>query len=202
MENYSSASWTDDILLDLIRLEDNRAAFSELYLRYWKTLTNAAFKRLKSEEAAEEAVQDLFLNLYMRRREIMITSSLEAYLKTALKYQIFKTYRSQQAHYKRIDKIIADQQIESPTVEETLDNKMLRKRIYEVAGRMPDKCREVFLLSRYDQLSHKDIAEKLDISVSTVKKHLTKAMNIMRKEFNGHQMDLLAFCVFIAVART
>jgi RNA polymerase sigma-70 factor (ECF subfamily) len=60
MGNYSSTNWTDDILLDLIRQEDNRAAFSELYLRYWKILTNAAFKRLKSEEAAEEAVQDLF----------------------------------------------------------------------------------------------------------------------------------------------
>jgi RNA polymerase sigma-70 factor (ECF subfamily) len=138
----------------------------------------------------------------MRRREILITSSLEAYLKTALKFQIFKTYRSQQIHYKHLDKVIIDQQIDPPTAEETLDNKMLRKRIYEVAGRMPDKCREVFLLSRYDQLSHKDIAEKLDISVSTVKKHLTKAMNIMRKEFNGHQMNLLAFCVFIATVRS
>lgn len=199
MALYASPEWTDDILLDLIRLEDDRAAFSELYLRYWKVLTNIAYKRLKSEETAEEAVQNVFISLFLRRQTLQLTTTLEAYLKTALKYQTFKTYRAQQLYYRHLDEMIAGHDIEPPSADQMIDNKILRARIYEVAEKMPEKCREVFLMSRFEQLSHQDIADKLDISVSTVKKHITKAMNILRQEFKNHQLDFLTICFFFAL---
>ena len=197
MGKYTSAEWTDDKLLDLVRLEDDRTAFAELYERYWKVLINAAGKRIQSLEIAEEIVQDVFLSLFVRRKEIKPQSSVEAYLKTAVKFQVFKLYRSQQTHANHLDSIIAENRVAPVTPDAVLEAKQLREQIYKVAEKMPEKCREVFLLSRFEQLSHQDIAARLQISVGTVKKHITKAMQIMRTEFKDHQIDLLSVCLFL-----
>lgn len=197
MANYSASAWTDDILLDLIRLEDDRAAFAELYDRYWEPLLNMAGKRVSSVELAEEIVQDVFVSLYIRRQTLTITSSLEAYLKTALKYQVYKVYRAQQIHENYVSAVIDESQIGPILPDVALEHKQLREQIYRASEKMPETCREVFLLSRFEQLSHKEIAEKLNISVAMVKKHITKAMNIIRAEFKDHQLDLLSICLFV-----
>ncbi|SDE66235.1 RNA polymerase sigma-70 factor, ECF subfamily [Mucilaginibacter pineti] len=199
MGKYSAASWTDDILLDLIRLEDDRAAFSELYTRYWDILIDAAFKRLKSRESAEELVQDLFVSFFMRRREINPKSTLEAYLKTALRNQVFRTFHIQQSHQKDLAGLMTRENIQPFMPDELLEAKELKEKIYLIAEKMPEKCREVFIMSRYEQLSHQDIADKLNISVNTVKRHITKALSILKNEVQGHQVDLIAFCVFVSL---
>jgi RNA polymerase sigma-70 factor (ECF subfamily) len=201
MGKYSSAEWTDDLLLDLIRLEDNYAAFTELFRRYWNPLMTAAGKRIPSIEVAEELVQDVFLSFFLRRKEIHVDVSVEAYLKAALRHQVFKFYRSQKIHDRYVDSITADH-INQPAIPDALmEAKQLREQIYSVAGKMPDKCREVFLLSRFEQLSHKDIAEKLGISVNTVKKHINKAITILREEFKDPEIDLLATLIFLYIAQ-
>lgn len=201
MNAYNSPEWTDDILLDLIRLEDDRAAFAELYDRYWGLLINLAYQRLKSRESAEELVQDLFVNLFIRRQEIKPQTTLEAYLKTALRNQVFRAYHSHQAHQKNLTALMSAKQIVPSMPDELMEVKQLREKIDKVAERLPDKCREVFIMSRFEQRSHQDIAEKLNISVSTVKKHLTKALNILRTEIKDHQLDLLAFYIFLIAIR-
>lgn len=201
MHPYSNAAWTDNMLMDLIQNEDDRAAFAEVYRRYWQPMIDTAFQRLKSIEVAEEIIQDVFVSMFIRRKEIRLQSNLEAYLKTALKYKIYNTYRSQQTHLDHLDAIISASDIKPPMPDALLEAKELRERITRVASKMPDKCREVFLLSRLDQLSHQAIADKLEISVSTVKKHITKAIRIMKIEFQDHQGDLLAICMLVYLAR-
>lgn len=201
MKPYSSADCTDDELLDLIRLHNDQAAFAEIYRRYWKVLINAAGKRINSMEVAEEIVQDVFVSFYLRRKEIHLQSSLEAYLRTALKYQVFKIYRSQKIHDDHVDNIILKHNIPPATPDALLEASQLREQIYQAAEKMPEKCRQVFLLSRFEQLSHQDIANQLGISVGTVKKHITKAMNIMRTEFKDHQIDLFAVCLLVYLGR-
>src|SRR5690606_17003734 len=114
MAGYKSSEWTDDRLLDQIRYRDDRAAFAELYDRYWRPLINMAGKRNLPMEVAEEIVQDVFVDFYVRRKEIRIESSVAAYLKTATKYQIYKAYRAQQVHATYVNTIIAADQIQPP----------------------------------------------------------------------------------------
>jgi RNA polymerase sigma-70 factor (family 1) len=201
MGKYSSEDWTDNILLDLISTEDDYAAFTELYHRYWNTLMTAAGKRIASMEIAEELVQDVFLSFFLRRKEIQVNISVEAFLKAALRHQVFKVYRSQKIHEQYVDSILAENSPKVALPDALMEAKQLREQVYKVADKMPDKCREVFLLSRFEQLSHKEIAEKLDISVNTVKKHINKAVAILREESKGHQLDLLAAFLFIYIAR-
>lgn len=196
MARYASPYWTDEMLLDLIQRKDDRAAFAELYDRYWKSLIDMAGRRSVSMETAEETVQDVFVDFFIRRKDIQVDSP-EAYLRTAVKYQIYKTYRSQQVRESYINTAIAAGQSPPIRPDAVLETKQLREEIDHATERMPIPCREVFLLSRVEQLSNQDIANKLDISLAMVRKHITKSMNIMRSKFKDYQINLPAVISFI-----
>jgi len=187
---------TEEQLITFLKSGDH-AAFTEIYNRYWEILADAAYQRLHSKEDAEEIVQEIFVNLYIRRQEINPKSTLEAYLKTALKFKVIDAYRAQQLHYNHIDKLIIETQEQPIASDDQLDIKELKKRILLATGRLPEKCREVFMMSRFEQLSHQEIADKAGISVSTVKKHLHRAMDSLRKEFRGNEFDIILVCMVI-----
>ena len=187
---------TEEQLITFLQSGDH-AAFTEIYNRYWEKLADAAYQRLHSREDAEEIVQEIFVNLYIRRQEINPKSTLEAYLKTALKFKVIDAYRAQQLHYNHIDKLIIETQEEPIASDDQLDIKELKKRILQATVRLPEKCREVFIMSRFEQLSHQEIADKAGISVSTVKKHLHRAMDSLRKEFRSNEFDIMLVCMVI-----
>ena len=189
-------SYQESDLILLLKAGD-KAAFAEIYDRYWKILIDAAYQRLKSVEAAEEVVQDLFVSFFLRREQIILNSTLEAYLKTALKYRVYNVYRSQQVHLSHMDTIIENLNINPIMPDTELEIKEMQVRILHIAEKMPEKCRKVFLLSRYEHLSQLEIANQMNISVSTVKKHLTKALNIIRTEFQGDYTDLMSAFVLV-----
>lgn len=83
----TNEKFSDADLIAQLRLGDENA-FTEIYRRYWEVLLNTAYQRLRSKEDAEEVVQEIFVNLYFRRNEIDPKSTLEAYLKTALKFKV------------------------------------------------------------------------------------------------------------------
>ncbi|RQO79437.1 RNA polymerase sigma-70 factor [Pedobacter sp. KBW01] len=180
---------TDADLLALLKL-GKEDAFVVIYHRYWECLINAAYQRLRSRSDAEEVVQEVFVNLYLRRNEIEPKSTLEAYLKTALKYKVIDMYRLQQLHYKHIDNLIAETQVNPQAVDDELAIREFKLSVLSACQKLPQKCREVFIMFRFEELSHKEIALRTSISVSTVKKHLHKAMFFLREEFKGSKTFL------------
>ncbi len=194
MKNYDKL--TDADLITLLK-QGNEEAFVEIYQRYWEILLNAAYQRLRSREDAEEVVQEIFVNFYFRRSEIDPKSTLEAYLKTALKFKVIDTYRLQQLHYKHIDNLIAETTLYAASPEDQLDSKEFNRNILSLCRKLPEKCREVFIMFRFEELSHKEIAERAAISVSTVKKHLHKAMLFLREELKGSKTFLSLFLLFL-----
>lgn len=199
MARYPSPYWTDEMLLDLIQRKDDRAAFAELYERYWDLLVDIAYKRLKSREIANEIVQDIFVSFFIRRQEITLKSSLEAYLKTAVRNQVFRAYHARQNHHVDLSCLLEKEQIGPALPDELLEAKQLKQKIYLATRKMPEKCRDVFIMSRYEYLSHQDIANELEISVSTVKKHITKALGIVRSEIGPRQWDIIVLLLFISL---
>lgn len=189
-------TYNEEILIRLLRSGDH-AAFTEIYNRYWEILADAAFQRLRSREEAEEALQEVFLSLYVRRENIFLKSNLEAYLKTALKYKVIDFYRAQQLHVNHIEDLVRVSSLTQTSADQDLDIKELRDRVRKAADKLPGKCREVFLMSKFGQLSHQEIAERNNIAVSTVKKHLYKAMQVLRAEFHGNNFDLMLLFLFL-----
>lgn len=201
MRPYKAPRYTDEILLDLVKNHDDQVAFEEIYYRYWQILLDGAYQRLKSREASEEIVQEVFLDFFIRRDQIEMKSNLEAWLKTALKYKVYNIYRAQQIHLRHLDGIMRENQITPIPPDEALDLKEIRERIKIAAAKLPDKCREVFLLSRMEHLPQQEIAVRLNISVSTVKKHITKAIRILKSEFQGNYLDLLILVLFLGARK-
>ncbi|WP_316835994.1 RNA polymerase sigma-70 factor [Pedobacter nutrimenti] len=173
----------------------NENAFTEIYNRYWEVLLNAAYQRLRSREDAEEVVQEVLVSLYFRRKDIDPKSTLKAYLKTALKFKVIDTYRLQQLHYRHIDHLIAETKLSPVTPDDQLEIKEFKSLILSRCEKLPEKCREVFMMFRFEELSHQEIAERSAISISTVKKHLHKAMVLLREEFKGSTIKLLIACL-------
>jgi len=175
--------FSDDELLAMLRQQDEHA-FNELYSRYWEKLFNAAYKRLKSAEAAEEVVQDLFTDLWLRRERLDVKQELQVYLFSAIKYlvikQMHKTAAKMTLVYKR-DEIFKES---DNSTEEALIANDLQAHLQKRVELLPVKCREIYQLSRDAHQSNKDIARQLNISEKTVENQITKALKRLRASLN------------------
>ena len=158
--------------------QNNFKAFEELYKRHWLPLVNAAHKRLDYREKAEDIVQNIFIDLYQRRGSIEITISLKAYLNQALKFKILNEYRAELLRMKYQQRFFLA--ICKNDLAMEIEAKELDIKIQKIVSRLPEKCRQVFNLSRNENLSNRDISSGLNISVSTVEKHISKALKTLK----------------------
>jgi len=160
---------------------DSEEALSELYGRYWDKLLAVAVNRLGVETEAEECVQDVFLSLWKRRREIVLHHALSTYLWVAVKHQVINRLDTRYAKKTlRTTELVDEMTV--PSSEEVLLEKELREQIETTINRLPEKCRMVYRLSREEGKSNKEIAEELNISEKTVEGHVTRALRDIRTD--------------------
>jgi RNA polymerase sigma-70 factor (family 1) len=175
MTNYSV--YSDAELLKLLRLGDG-AAYTEIYDRYIFVMLNHAYNKARSREDAKDIVQEVFATLWAKRDTLSID-----YLAGYLFRSIRNIFLNQVAHQTVQDKFLAS--MEKFTASREVPDHLVRERqllaiIERETAALPPKMREVFELSRKEYLTHKEIAEKLDISGQTVSKHITNALKILK----------------------
>jgi RNA polymerase sigma-70 factor (family 1) len=170
-----SFNLSDSQLIDQLRSGDQNA-FTAIYDRYCAALYRTALRILQDHELAKDVVQEAFISLFEKANENTIRN-LQAYLYQVVKYQCFMQLRSgkiSDKHLSQINTIIASNELE-----EQLHAKELQLVLDESIAALPEKCREVFYLSRFESLSNKKIAERLNISHKTVENQITKALKIL-----------------------
>ena len=177
---------SDNELFALSRKDDNEA-YEVLYFRHWPRLVDTAYRRLVSKQRAEDIIQDLLINVFRRRHEIELTGSLQSYLNQALKYRILNEYRANSVHA-GVHRDLFFNQLCKNDFAHQLEEKELSNCIETALSRLPEKCKEAFLLSRKDHLSNKEISERMQISVSTVEKHIGKAIKFLRETMKVYQV--------------
>lgn len=168
---------TDSDLVTMLRAGD-QTAFNEIYNRYWKPLYHSAYKILQDEDGASDALQEIFTSLWQRRNAVEITS-LKAYLHQAARFTVLKAIRAQktdQQFYKRLAEVTTEIFTENPLV-----FKEQQHLIQHLLERLPEDCKEIFLMSREENLTYKQIAEILQISEKTVEKKMTKSLKMIRE---------------------
>jgi len=179
MKEYGKLS--DLELIGLLR-QDDQAAFTEIYNRYWKKLYTAAANKLTDFNEAEDIVQKIFITIWNRRTAIEIKSSLASYLAVSVKYHVFKSLdRSfRQKHFS--DKKAADAilEISDDSTQQWLEFQEIRKTLESLVAELPEKCRLVYQLSREQGYSQKQIATELDISEKTVEAHMSRALKTLK----------------------
>lgn len=185
---------SDQQLMELIR-QDDRNAFDQIYKRYWKKLFMYAGKVVRDEDEAQDIVQDIFVSLWQRRREELCINSLSSYLHGAVRYKGLRYVRSNLTKHNYLSSLQNFFETGSDMLNEQLDVKELNLLIHDQIGQLPPKMKEIFILSRIEQLSHKEIAERLNISDKTVKKQINRSLNIFRLILDKKSGSLLAFMI-------
>ncbi|MDB5086388.1 MAG: polymerase sigma-70 factor, subfamily [Mucilaginibacter sp.] len=172
-------SFTDLELTDLLK-SGSQSAFTEIYDRYSGLLYIFACKTVKDEDLAEDLVQEIFIYLWDKRQTITFNSSLSSYLYTALRYRFFDLVDKQKV---RSDYVQAFQLFIEKGEYQT-DNYIIEKELTAIINKeinnLPAKMREIFLLSRKENLDNKEIAARLEISEKTVKNQLSMALKTLR----------------------
>ncbi len=177
MSSYSS--YSDCELLDLTRSGD-RSAFSEIYNRYWKKIFTVATNKIGQAEEAEEIVQDIFISLWNRKEDIIITTSLNAYLAVSVKYRVIKILAKRNQYNKYAVHSMALLPITINSTEDWIEFQELKSRLSVLVANLPEKCRLVYKLSREEGYSQKQIADEFGISEKTVEAHIGKALKTLR----------------------
>ncbi|MGX5687846.1 RNA polymerase sigma-70 factor [Arcticibacter tournemirensis] len=189
MPLYMPSNWTDEKLLELTR-EDNRAAFTELYERYWKKLFVIAANKLKDIAVAEELTQDILADVWQRRDSIRITTTFSAYLAVSMKYKVID-YLARQSRRNRYEEYMLTNGTKyDDSTENWLSFEELRGRLEKLVNALPEKCRLIYQLSREQGYSNKRIAAEQSISEKTVEAHLTRALKILRSKLSSFLFSL------------
>ncbi len=176
--------------------EGDEDALRHLFNRYYPQLLTAVYRMVPDEETCKDLAQEVFVELWNKRAQLEIRTSVRAYLHRAAVNRTLNYIKSrkrmlleepndqhQQADLSHIE---IDQQADLQNMEDAL---------HRAIEQLPEKCRLVFSLSRFEQLSHREIAEQLGISVKTIENQITKAMKFLRNSLTQH-VDLSAIIIF------
>lgn len=148
-------------------------AFAQIYDSYWEQCLDFALRILQEKDEAQDAVQEVFLDIW-RNRENLDIDNLSAYILKATKNKVLMRLRKQkltQTHLNSIRQITSEN-----TTEEMVMAQELNLHINASVDKLPEKCRHVFKLSRFENLSNREVAQKLNLSENTVENHISHAL--------------------------
>lgn len=188
-------------ILTKIRFGDEKA-FEFIFKSYYATLCTYAFDLLKNNALAEEVVQEILIRVWENRTKIDITVSVKSYLYKCVHNQCVNLIKHIQVIKNQSEKYLND--IQSNTeISSLTDNEFtletffyegLEDDIETVILSLPEQCRKIFRMSRFEMLSHEEIAQRLDISVNTIKTQIRRALEKLKtsigKKISEHADDL------------
>jgi RNA polymerase sigma-70 factor (ECF subfamily) len=166
--------------------EGNQIAFEMIFKTYYKPLCHYAHSFLNDKNEAEEVVQTTFIKIWEKKNELSVQSSLKAYLYSMVRngcLNVIKHEKVKQLHAKWH---VQETERSRELVEEKVLSNDLESKIYLAMKALPEQCRLVFQLSRFEELKYQEIADQLQISVKTVENQMGKALKIMRTQLKEY----------------
>lgn len=172
----------------------DRFAFEVIFDRYWKRLFTYAYKIYREEDICEDIVQEIFISLWNAIPNTVILN-LESYLIRAVKYKVANHIRDLKYTKEHID--ILNTIAVTPKTVTDLEYIDLEKGIFKEIDKLSPKCREVFILSRFENYSNNEIATMLNLSLHTVEKHISNALKHLRNNIDNYQLSAFVIAMFI-----
>lgn len=172
-------------------------AFDAIYERYSRKLYGFVLRYIKQEADAEEIVQEVFLKIWKSRSHIDVYSSFESFLFTIAYNFTISLLRKRVNEKKYLEHLRERQQIERAVdLMDEIQYNELNERVNSLLKKLTPRQREIFMLSRYEGLSHEEIAKKLNISVNTIKNHLVSALSFLKSNLDS---DLMVNFLFVSL---
>lgn len=174
----------DKDLLDLLR-RDREKAIELLFVRYYSFLCKVIIKIIPDENLVEDLAQEVFFELWRKKEVLHINTSLKAYLRRAGMNKALNYIRDQKIKWNG-----SEENLQIPSREagagQIIEASELEAMINSAIDELPEKCRLVFVLSRFEDLTYKEIAARLDISVKTVENQISKALKQLRHKLEPY----------------
>ena len=177
----------DQAILEQLR-KGEEAAIDVLFRKYYTFLCRVVVRVVKDENVAEDLAQEVFFDLWRKRDTLHINTSLKAYIRRAGVNRSLNYIRDQRLPLEDEEKM-PDVSARQPNAIDQLETSELKALIDQAIDRLPERCRIVFTLSRFEQLSYKEISDKLGISVKTVENQISKALKLLRANLAPYIRD-------------
>jgi RNA polymerase sigma-70 factor, ECF subfamily len=168
-------------LIALLGKQDEKA-FEDVFRTHYKSLYAYAFTLLKDNMAAEEMVQNVFLKLWERSEGLTISGSIAAYLYRAVHNESLnhlKHLKVRSGHQLHVSHLAGH---DNDSAAKRLHLKELNEHLRQALNNLPEQCRTIFQMSRFEELRYREIADRLGISVKTVENQMGKALKILRSK--------------------
>lgn len=183
----------------LLLQKGDRVAFYNLYERYCKRLYGFVFRYLKQDADTEEIVQEVFIKVWESGNKIDAYSSFESFLFTIAYNATISLFRKKVNEKKYLEHLKSLQQFENaPDLTNEIYFHELNKTVQTLLNELTPRQKEIFQLSRNEGLTHGEIAEKLNISINTVKKHMVNTLAFLKSHIDKSLIVNLFFvCLFL-----
>lgn len=175
----------------------DKEAFNTIYQQYSPKVYNTVLYLLNDSDVAADVVQELFLTIWEKRNNIQPELNFEAYLSIIarnLTYQYIKKAFHKSQIFEEIDN---PQLISTSIIEETIEADSLKEYIFNIISSFPEMRRKVFIMSRFEKLTHAEIAKKLSLSERTVEAHIYQALKELHKILDNKTLAFLYIYLFL-----
>lgn len=172
----------NDLTLLILLRDNDISAFEKIYFEYHQSLFLLALRYLKSETAAEDAVQCVFLKLWETRKELSIQINLKNYLYTMTKNLVLNEIRHNCVVVESNYELLMQQQEFDDSLQTGFEQKEVRDSLFNAINALPQRKKDICILKLQGEFSNEEIANEMNISVSTVKSHYMEALKMLRMQ--------------------
>lgn len=170
--------------ITLLRSND-RTALKEIFEQHYEPVCKTVHRFIKDHNLVEDIAQSVFIKLWEKRQTINVSSSLPAYIhRMAMNEALMQLRKLKRQNETELVDHFSEETTES--VEKEYLQEELQSHITEAIDQLPPKTRVVFMLSRFEDLTYREIAEKMDISIKTVENQMGRALRILREKMKGY----------------
>jgi RNA polymerase sigma-70 factor (ECF subfamily) len=161
-------------------------AFEMIFKAYYKPLCRYAYTFLNDADEAEEIVQMAFVTMWDKRGQVEIQSSLKSYLYRAVRNTCLNALKHQKVRQEHARFALAGGENSHELVAQQVEAGELEQKIQVALMALPEQCRLIFQLSRFEELKYQEIADQLSLSVKTVENQMGKALRLMREQLKDY----------------
>lgn len=166
---------------------DDKKAYEIIFKAHYQAVYLSALRITKDSNSAKDAAQEVFLELWKNRHKLNITSTLKPYLCRGAVNRSLNIVKSRNHHAGQDLATIIEPSAKSSTPNELIETKELKTRIHQEINNLPERCRQVFVLSRFEGKKYKEIADLMGISIKTVENQMLKALKTLKEAVSKYQ---------------
>lgn len=173
--------------------QGDEKAFESLFKFYYQRLCNYAYSMVVDTAEAEEVVQQVFINIWDKRENIFIDTSFQSYVYRAVNNTCLNKIKQRKVYSLHHENIKQELPKSIDSTSENILSDELRGAINDAVDMLPEQCRLVFQMSRFEGKKHQEIADELELSIKTVENQIGKALKHMRE----HLREYLTFAIIL-----